>query len=110
MTGSAVPEPKVSSSSRQRDRRQVEIERLLRLMGGMLGDAYADACVILAQQPRLATASHLVGHLAREVDSGMRELLTAMLPPARQEYLESLREEGSRDPPRRYVVAEICDL
>src|SRR6266567_1854965 len=110
MTLSAMPEPTLSAASRPLDRRQLEIERLLRLMGGMLGDAYADACVILTQRPRLATASHLVGHLAREIDSGLRELLTAMLPPERQEYLDSLREEGSRDAPRRHVIAEICDF
>ncbi|GAA2116823.1 hypothetical protein GCM10009780_75520 [Actinomadura alba] len=82
----------------------------MRLMGGMLADAYADACVILTQQPRLATASHLLSHLAREIDSGLRELLTAMLPTKRQEHLDSLREEGSRDAPRRHVIAEICDF
>ena len=37
MTGSAVPEPARTASSHWRDRRQLEIERLLRLMGGMLG-------------------------------------------------------------------------
>lgn len=110
MTLSAMPEPTLSAASRPLDRRQLEIERLLQLMGGMLGDAYADACVILTQRPRLATASHLVGHLAREIDSGLRELLTAMLPPKRQEHLDSLREEGSRDAPRRHVIAEICDF
>jgi hypothetical protein len=97
-------------TSRSGDRHQLEIERLLRLMGGMLGDAYADACAILAQQPRLATASHLVGHLAREIDSALREFLTAMLPADRQEYLASLREEGARDAPRSKVIAEICNF
>jgi hypothetical protein len=57
----------------------------------------------------MATASHLVGHLAREIDSALRELLTAMLSVDRREYLASLREEGSRDAPRREVIAEICD-
>jgi hypothetical protein len=33
-----------------------------------------------------------------------------MLPPKRQEHLDSLREEGSRDAPRRHVIAEICDF
>src|SRR6266571_3072508 len=96
MTRSAMPEPTVPAASRPRDRLQLEIERLLRLMGGMLGDAYDDACVILTQQPRLATASHLVGHLAREIDSGLRELLTAMLRPKRQEHLDHLRDPSSR--------------
>lgn len=109
MNDAVLPEPTLSALNRQRDRRQEDIERLLRLMGGMLADAYADACVILVQQPRLATASHLVGHLAREIDSGLRELLTAMLPPARQDHLSSLREGGSYDPPRRAVIDEICD-
>lgn len=109
VTDAVTPELALSVLNGRRDRQQLEIERLLRLMGGMLADAYADACTVLVQQPRLATASHLVGHLAREIDSGLRELLIAMLPPARQEYLNSLREEGSRDPPRRMVVGEICD-
>src|SRR6266545_872822 len=110
MTRSAISGPTLSAASRRLDRRQLEIERLLRLMGGMLGDAYVDACAILTERPRLATASHLVGHLAREIDSGLRELLMAMLPPDRQKHLESLREEGSCDAPRRQVIAEICDF
>jgi len=77
-------------------------------MGGMLADAYVDACGIIAEQPRHRTASHLVGHLAREIDSGLRKLLMAMLPSNRQEYLQNLRSPNSNDPPRGEVIEEIC--
>jgi hypothetical protein len=79
-------------------------------MGGMLADAYVDACDLLDERPRHRTASHLVAHLAREIDSGLRELLLAMLPEDRQRHLFSLpgEQEDSYDPPRRAVIEEIC--
>lgn len=112
MTGSELPELPLSAKRRAGSLPQEEVERLLRLMGGMLADAYADACTIIAERPRHLTASHLVSHLAREIDSGLRELLTAVLPAERQDRLAKIPKdrEDSYDPPRREVIAEICSF
>jgi hypothetical protein len=110
LTSSEFPELPPATRRVGRRPRQEEVERLLRLMGGMLADAYIDACEIIAEQPQHRTASHLVGHLAREIDSGLRKLLVAMLPRDRQKYLEELPRDrpDSYDPPRREVIEEIC--
>ncbi len=39
------------------------------------------------RRSRLTTASHLVGHLARGIESGMRQLLTSMVPRDRLDAL-----------------------
>jgi hypothetical protein len=111
MTRSELPElPPATRRLVRRTREDEEVERLLRLMGGMPADAYVDACEIIAEQPQHRTASHLVGHLAREIDSGLRKLLVAMLPHYRQKYLQELPRDrpDSYDPPRREVIDEIC--
>jgi hypothetical protein len=88
------------------DRRQKEIRRLLALMGGSVAALYEDACRLLSAEPELASASHLVGHLAREIESAVRKLLTALVPPARIAVLP--REPGEDDPRWKDVVDEIC--
>jgi hypothetical protein len=110
MTNSNLPELPPIGRRHRESPNDDEVARLLRLMGGMLADAYVDACEIIAEQPRHRTASHLVGHLAREIDSGLRKLLMAMLPSDRQNNLLKLRRDrpDSYDPPRRNVIDEIC--
>jgi hypothetical protein len=110
MTSSELPELPPAARRRAGSPREEEVERLLRLMGDMVADAYVDACEIIAEQPRHRTASHLVAHLAREIDSGLRKLLMAMLPSNRQEYLQGLLQDrpDSYDPPRPKVIEEIC--
>jgi hypothetical protein len=110
MTNSNLPELPPIGRRHRESPNDDEVARLLRLMGGMLADAYVDACEIIAEQPRHRTASHLVGHLAREIDSGLRKLLLAMLPSDRQNNLLKLRRDrpDSYDPPRRNVIDEIC--
>jgi hypothetical protein len=52
---------------------------------GLFGPAtaafYADACQLVAHDPQLATTTHLVGHLLRELESALRDVLRPMLPP-----------------------------
>jgi hypothetical protein len=86
--------------------RHREIQRLLGVMGGLLADLYGDACRLLAMEPRMTTASHLVGHLAREIESGMRQLLTSMVPRDRLDALPV--ESGKSGPAWKDVVDEIC--
>ncbi|GLI02929.1 hypothetical protein Pa4123_82070 [Phytohabitans aurantiacus] len=91
------------------DRRQAEIRRLLALMGGSVAALYEDACRLLMTEPPLATASHVVGHLAREIESGLRDLLEAMVPADRMAALEALpRKPDQRRPSWKKVVDEIC--
>jgi len=101
--------PPTGWGRRAPDRRREEIRRLLALMGGAIAALYEDACRLLVTEPQLATASHLVAHLAREIESGLRELLTAMVPASRMAGLEALpREPGQRGPGWKAVVDEIC--
>jgi hypothetical protein len=83
--------------------------RLLKLMGDTPAAFYEDACRFLDERPGLASASHLVGHLAREIECLVRDLLTAMVPPVEWERLEAdPRPEGQHDPDRAAVIDAIC--
>jgi hypothetical protein len=62
------------------DRRQVEIHRLLGVFGPVPAAFYADACRLLATDPLMASTTHLVGHLLRELESALREVLRPMVP------------------------------
>jgi hypothetical protein len=62
------------------DRRQVEIHRLLGVFGPAPAAFYADACQLLARDPQLASTTHLVGHLLRELESALRDILRPMIP------------------------------
>ncbi len=62
------------------DRRQVEIHRLLGVFGPAPAAFYADACRLLAHDPQLASTTHLVGHLLRELESALRDVLRPMIP------------------------------
>jgi hypothetical protein len=56
--------------------RQESIAAQLREMVGEGPAAFfSDACLILSLDPRPASASHIVGHLLREVESAVREVL-----------------------------------
>ena len=67
--GDEVPGPVLSP-------RQESIAGQLREMIGEGPAAFfADACLILSRVPRPAAASHIVAHLLREVESGVRSVL-----------------------------------
>ena len=58
------------------DPRQRRIyERLFRLVGAGLADFYRDACGLVEATQPVPTTSHLVGHLVREIESGLRKVL-----------------------------------
>jgi hypothetical protein len=91
------------------DPRQQEVQRLLALMGRSLAALYEDACRLLAAEPELSTASHLVGHLGREIESGLRGLLRALVPPDRMAALRARpRKSGQRDVSWKDLVDDIC--
>jgi hypothetical protein len=66
-----------------RDRRQVEIYRLMGLFGPVVAAFYGDACRLLDNDSPLVSTTHLVGHLLRELESAVREVLRPMIPAKR---------------------------
>lgn len=60
---------------RFRDARQERIYRRLRLIGEGPAEFYRDACRLMEDSGALASTSHLVGHLMREVESSVRTVL-----------------------------------
>jgi hypothetical protein len=85
-----------------------EIYRLLGLMGGAPADQYADAIRILRGMPPLQTRSHLLAHMAREIESALRELLWSLVPADVRQKLEAEKPDGQRHPERALVINEIC--
>jgi hypothetical protein len=84
------------------------IHRLLGLMGGAPADQYADAIRILRGTPPLQTRSHLLAHMAREIESALRELLWSLVPAHVRQKLEAEKPKGQRDPNRKLVINAIC--
>jgi hypothetical protein len=75
------------------DRRQGEIHRLLTIFGPTTAAFYADACQLMAGEPPLASTTHFVGHLLRELESALRQILRPMVPPQQATSLFAQREE-----------------
>jgi hypothetical protein len=75
------------------DRRQGEIHRLLAIFGPTTAAFYADACRLVAGEPPLASTTHLVGYLLRELESALRQILRPMIPPEQATSLSARREE-----------------
>jgi hypothetical protein len=57
------------------DPRQAKIYERLKLIGDAPAAFYLDACRLLNEQPQYASTSHLVGHLLREIDGSLRDVL-----------------------------------
>lgn len=55
--------------------RQDRISKRLALVGPGPASFYKDACRLMTEQPPFASTTHLVGHLLREIESGLREVL-----------------------------------
>nr|WP_262013686.1 hypothetical protein [Micromonospora sp. Mcm103] len=87
---------------------ECEIYRLLGVMGDAPADQYADAICILRGNPPLQTRSLILAHMAREIDSALRELLYSFVPVEVQDRLEAEKPQDRRDPDRALVIDEIC--
>jgi hypothetical protein len=61
------------------DPRKVEIHRLMEVFGPAPAAFYADACRLLAKDPPLISTTHVVGHLIRELESTLRQILRPMI-------------------------------
>lgn len=66
------------------DQSQLRLHRLLLLLGMAPARAYEDACRIASGVLGLATASHLLFHLAREIDGHIRQVCETLVPDERQ--------------------------
>lgn len=82
--------------------RQREILRRLQLVGGAPASYFRDACRLMAKEPELESQTHLVGHLLRELNSGLIAALRPMVP------AESWPEDGVDNAQAKRIDA-ICD-
>lgn len=69
-------------------------DRLRRLVSEGSAYFFVDACEIVARRPPLKTTTHLVGHLIREVESALRQVLRTL--PTAHQLLESSRAKGDQ--------------
>jgi hypothetical protein len=92
------------------DRRQVEIYRLMGMFGPAVAAFYADACRLLAGDFLLVSTTHLVGHLLRELESALREILRPMIPAERAATLfTKCGECGRVEGDHRREIDEIAN-
>ena len=61
------------------DPRQVEIVRLLRLVGGEPAAHFADACRLMDGDATLEATTHVVGHVLRELNGALVEVVRPMV-------------------------------
>lgn len=76
--GTPPPDPSNTQAFKFHDPRQERIHRRLLLVGPGPASFYLDACRIMKGNPALDSATHLVGHLLREIESALQDVL---LPP-----------------------------
>src|SRR5258708_6144168 len=56
-------------------------DRLYRLVGPGAAEFYKDACHLISNQSYLASTSHVVSHLLREIESALRAVLKSLTGP-----------------------------
>jgi hypothetical protein len=85
-------------------------DRLRRLVGPGAAAFYRDACSLMGSPDRLLTASHLVAHALREIESSLRHALTSVTTPqnlataaTRRDLRESLRIATGRTSARSWL-------
>ena len=67
-----------TSSSNSGAARRVRIHQRLRLVGLGPASFYRDACRLMSGEGQLESTTHLVGHLAREIESALRDVLESL--------------------------------
>jgi hypothetical protein len=95
---SSVPNPNIFHFASEEQKHIYE--KLLRLVGPGPASFFKDACAIMNQSPLLESATHLVSHLLREIESALRDVL------------EPVVEAGSseRDKPETHKEAVLAIL
>ena len=76
LTGMDSPE-RPRRPTRFVDKRELQIYDALLFLGPGPAVYFRDACSVMAEEPPYPTTSHIVGHLVREVESAIREVLVA---------------------------------
>ena len=91
---------------RWRDPREARVHDLLgRLVGSGAAAFFGDACEIIAQQPPYPTTTNIVGHLMRETESAMREVLLT-LPAVRERYIVPEAKDAPKHEPQVLAVLQ----
>lgn len=67
--------------------------RLYRLIGPAAAEFYEDMCKWLVEKPNYITAAHLVGHMLREIESAVRDILISLVS---EKDLKKQRKEGGK--------------
>lgn len=83
-----------------RDPRQAKIHRQLSLLGPGPAAFYRDACLLIEQEGLLRSASHVLAHLFREIESSLRDVVGAMVP----------KPERSKKQHKAEIESILCGL
>lgn len=67
-------------SPRFQDPRQERIQKLLQLIGPGPAAFYRDICRLMDNNSGLESVTHLVGHLFREIESALRDVMESIIP------------------------------
>jgi hypothetical protein len=84
------------------DPRQLEIARLLRLIGGEPAAYFADACRLMGDETTLEATTHVVAHVLRELNGALIEVVRPMV------SAEQWPEQGEENAHRRKIEL-VCD-
>jgi hypothetical protein len=87
---------------------QEQIHRRLNLLVGLGAAAfYRDACRIMETEPPLESTTHLIGHLLREIESSLRDVLKKIGEPLQQ---SPKQEKPSGDKHKAQIIAILQAL
>jgi hypothetical protein len=110
MTGFA-PAPAPGLPPRLFDDRQQEAHRRLRKLSPGIADMFEDACRIMTTESSLRSRSNIVGHLCREIESALHDLVPV---PSSANGLQEVTCEAcgksTRPPHREKVIAAMNAL
>ncbi len=106
MTDPISPIPPPGSPSPDGRRMRVTL-RLRKLVGQGGSDFYKDACALMDDPYRLSSTSHLVGHLIREIESSLRDVLQ---PLAQEAGTVGEMTKKDKDEKHKFQIKSILTL
>src|ERR1700722_2306403 len=101
---SPVPPPRNPGAEGRRMRLSA---RLRKLVGPGASDFYQDACTLMGDPFRLSSTSHLVGHLIREIEGSLRDVLQ---PLAQEAGTVDQMSDKDRQEKHRFQIRSILTL
>src|SRR5712691_4883649 len=87
------------------DSRPKRIHYLLLLIAPLPADLYRDACRLMTVNPSFETTTHLVGHVLREIESALRDVLEVMA-----DHTKSTQKKGQLDVHKTKIQAILNGL